>query len=180
MSPPPFVEEEEEEPEPKENGSEAVEQRIEKVMADMRDLGLVDENDERAYEEKKTVVSLDMYIAYLRAAYHTCYYCSVVTDHLEELQRKCLKHARKPLSKAMREEMKGEAEREKERESKDDEAMEGVDGVPEKEKEKEGKKDRQDWKRNDDRWLEWLDSKLALLINRDGVDPRAYSGKSYD
>ena len=32
----------------------------------------------------------------------------------------------------------------------------------------------------DERWLEWLDSKLALLINRNGVDPRDYSGKSYD
>ena len=33
---------------------------------------------------------------------------------------------------------------------------------------------------SDDRWLEWLDSKLALLINRDGVDPRLYFGKNYD
>ncbi|KAG6816871.1 hypothetical protein H0H87_002192 [Tephrocybe sp. NHM501043] len=194
----------EEEPEPKENGSDAVEQRIEKVMSDMRELGLADESDVKAYEEKKTVVALDLYIAYLRAAYHTCYYCSVVTDHLEELQRKCLKHARKPLSKAMLEEMKMEAEKaEREKEKKEDESMEVADGEKEKEKEKDVKKDRpgdRDWKRNglhlflpycrsmysrtdttlDDRWLEWLDSKLALLINRDGVDPRLYSGKSYD
>lgn len=32
----------------------------------------------------------------------------------------------------------------------------------------------------DDRWLDWLDSKVALLIDRNGVDPRAYGGKSYD
>jgi len=32
----------------------------------------------------------------------------------------------------------------------------------------------------DERWLEWLDSKIALLISRDGVDPRDYGGKSYD
>lgn len=32
----------------------------------------------------------------------------------------------------------------------------------------------------DERWLEWLDSKMALLINRSGVDPRDYGGKSYD
>lgn len=32
----------------------------------------------------------------------------------------------------------------------------------------------------DDRWLEWLDSKIALLIDRDGVDPRHYGGKHYD
>lgn len=32
----------------------------------------------------------------------------------------------------------------------------------------------------DERWLEWFDTKIALLINRDGVDPRDYGGKSYD
>lgn len=32
----------------------------------------------------------------------------------------------------------------------------------------------------DERWLDWLDSKIALLINRDGVDPRDYGGKYYD
>lgn len=36
------------------------------------------------------------------------------------------------------------------------------------------------WWLSDDRWLDWLDSKIALLINRDGVDPRDYGGKSYD
>ncbi|KAG6828765.1 hypothetical protein H0H92_006844 [Tricholoma furcatifolium] len=176
---------EEEEPEPKENGSEAVEQRIEKLMSDMRDLGLIDENNEKVYEDKKVgaVISLDLYIAYLRAAFHTCYYCCVVTDHLEELQRKCLKHARRPLSKAALEEMKGDAEKaDREKDLKDDAAMESVDGAGDKEKEKDAKKDKhdRDWKRNDDRWLETLDSKIELLINRDGVDPRAYSGKSYE
>jgi hypothetical protein len=32
----------------------------------------------------------------------------------------------------------------------------------------------------DDRWLESLDMKIAVLINRDGVDPRDYGGKSYE
>ena len=32
----------------------------------------------------------------------------------------------------------------------------------------------------DERWLEWLDSKVALLIDRSGVDPRDYGGKSYE
>ena len=32
----------------------------------------------------------------------------------------------------------------------------------------------------DERWLDWLDGKIALLINRDGVDPRDYGGKSYE
>jgi hypothetical protein len=29
----------------------------------------------------------------------------------------------------------------------------------------------------DVKWLEWFDSKIAVLINRDGVDPRDYGGK---
>jgi hypothetical protein len=45
--------EEDEESEPKERGSDAVERRIEKVMADLREQGVIDVNDEKAYEEKK-------------------------------------------------------------------------------------------------------------------------------
>jgi hypothetical protein len=219
---------EDEEPEPKEQGSDAVERRIEKIMANLREQGFIDVNDDKAYEEKKVcswcsdfylvrslsfsfflakvVVSLDLYLTYLRAAFHTCYYCAVVTDHLEELQRKCLKHARKPLSKMLLEELKA-AEAEKERKVKDEDNI-TVDDDKEKSKEREresnGKQgsgkhnDSRDWKRNglclklfhvlrkkpypvlDERWLDWLDSKIALLINRDGVDPRVYGGKSYD
>jgi hypothetical protein len=32
----------------------------------------------------------------------------------------------------------------------------------------------------DERWLEWHDSKIALLINRDNVNPADYGGKNYD
>lgn len=96
------------------------------------------------------MISLDLYIAYLRAAFHTCYYCSVVTDHLEELQRKCLKHARKPLSKLLLDEVK--AAEEKEKKAKEDD----IDDKEAPEKEKEVKKEVQgkertndrDWKRN--------------------------------
>ncbi|KAJ7179566.1 hypothetical protein C8R46DRAFT_1345892 [Mycena filopes] len=177
---------EEDESEPRERGSEAVERRIEKVLADMRQQGLVDVNDDKAYEVKKTTVSLDLYLAYLRAAFHTCYYCSIITDHLEELQRKCLRHERKPLSKLQLEEIKAadaaEKEKKEEKEGKDDEEA----PVDEKEKEKEVNKtpgkDRgdRDWRRTDERWVEWLDSKIALLINREAVDPREYGGKGYD
>ncbi|KAJ7727954.1 hypothetical protein B0H16DRAFT_1383253 [Mycena metata] len=176
--------------EPRDRGSEAVERRIEKVLADMRQQGLVDVNDEKAYEVKKTTVSLDLYLAYLRAAFHTCYYCSIITDHLEELQRKCLKHERKPLSKLQLEEIKAaeaaeKAEKEKKEVKKEDEGEEAPTEEKEKEKEKEQKtpgKDRgdRDWRRTDERWVEWLDSKIALLINREAVDPREYGGKSYD
>lgn len=43
----------EDDPEPREKGSDAVERRIEKVMFDLREQGVVDINDEKAYEEKK-------------------------------------------------------------------------------------------------------------------------------
>jgi len=180
--PMPEAEVDDEEPEPKEKGSDAVERRIEKVMADMRDQGLVDPADEKAYEAKKTMVSLDLYIAYLRAAYNTCYYCCVVTDHLEELQRKCVKHERKPLSKTLLEDIKAaEVADKQKKESGESDEKNGPEEKKEKEnKNKEKLNDNRDWKRNDDRWLEWLDSKIALLINRDGVDPRDYGGKSYD
>jgi hypothetical protein len=137
----------------------------------------------------QTEISVDFYLAYLRAAFHTCYYCAIVSDHLEELQRKCLKHARKPVSKAMLEAL------ETERASKinDDEKEE-----KERAAVKERSGDNREWKRHgvfsglglhsrgvincreDERWTEWLDTKVALLINRDVVDPRDYGGKSYD
>lgn len=89
-----------------------------------------------------------MYIAYLRAAFHACYYCAVVTDHLEELQRKCLKHARKPLSKMLLEEVKAaeaeKAEKEKEKVKEEDVEKEKQKELPMKEKPAENR----DWKRN--------------------------------
>ena len=91
----------------------------------------------------QTAMSLDLYLAYLRAAYHTCYYCAVVTDHLEELQRKCIKHVRKPLYKSPREETKtGEIDKDK----KEDESS---DKGAEKEKEpRKGSTESKDTKRN--------------------------------
>ncbi|KAI0693827.1 hypothetical protein BC835DRAFT_1352352 [Cytidiella melzeri] len=171
--------EDHEDPEPKERGSEAVERRVEKIMADLRDQGLLDANNEKAMEEKRTVIALDLYLAYLRSAFNACYYCAVITDHVEELQRKCVKHVRKPLSKALMQEIKAAEAQKAEQDAKN-----GEEGDKEGDKEKDvpskEKTEGRDWKRNDERWLEWLDSKIALLINRDGVDPRNYSGKNYD
>ncbi|KAF6762475.1 hypothetical protein DFP72DRAFT_956970 [Ephemerocybe angulata] len=182
---------EEEEEEPKENGSDAVERRVEKVMADLKEQGLVDVNDAKAYEERKIVVALDLYLEYLRAAFNTCYYCSVTTDHVEELQRKCIKHVRKPLLKtaAPAEEQQKQSEAASKSEEQSTSATEegkakedeGAEKVAESQKEKKETKtfigkDRH----GDERWLEWLDTKLALLINRDEVDPRDYGGKLYE
>ncbi|KZT20651.1 hypothetical protein NEOLEDRAFT_1140488 [Neolentinus lepideus HHB14362 ss-1] len=171
--------EQEDEPEPTEKGTEAVERRVEKVVADLVSQGLVDASDEKALNAKRTVIALDLYLAYLRAAFNTCYYCAVVTDHVEELHRKCIKHVRKPMSKSLLEEIKA-AEAEK---VKKEETVEETEEDKEKDKEpmnRDKPAENRDWKRNDERWLEWLDSKVALLINRDSVDPRDYGGKSYE
>ncbi|KAI0347426.1 hypothetical protein BDW22DRAFT_1322672 [Trametopsis cervina] len=185
-----------EDPEPKERGSEAVERRVEKLMADLRDQGLLDPNDPKAVEEKRTVIALDLYVAYLRSAFNTCYYCAIITDHVEELQRKCVMHVRKPLSKALLQEIKAaEALKAEKDVKKEDEAEK--EGDKEKEAPVKDKPESRDWKRNgtlghidlvycaqtlrtDERWLEWLDAKLALLLDRDSVDPREHNGKSYD
>ena len=39
-------------------------------------------------------MTVDLYLAYLRVAFHCCYYCAVVADRADELQRKCVKHVR--------------------------------------------------------------------------------------
>ena len=93
------------------------------------------------------MVSLDLYLAYLRAAFHTCYYCAIVTDHLEELQRKCLKHVRKPLSKMLLEEVKAaEAEKAEKEKEVDDDDVEKDEKKESPVKERAG--DNRDWKRN--------------------------------
>lgn len=93
-----------------------------------------------------------MYLAYLRAAYHTCYYCAAVTDHLEELQRKCVKHQRKPLSKLLLDEIKA-AETEKDKveivKKEEDQVMTTEAETEDKSKTKDVKKtEGRDWKRN--------------------------------
>lgn len=215
----------EEDPEPREMGSEAVERRMQKLVDEMREQGVLDGLDENVIDLKQvrlsvssvfgtdwlivpiyqTVVSLDLYLAYLRAAFHTCYYCACINDNIEELQRKCVKHLRKPLSKMLLQELKV-AEAEKAEKADKTQTAEG-DGEQEQEQDKPKDKDtsakdksneNRDWKRNgrcclisccfknlvlaisDERWLDWLDSKIALLINRDGVDPKEYGGRSYD
>jgi chromosome segregation ATPase len=60
MAPPEEMFEEEQEMEPRERGSEAVERRIEKIMADLREQGLVDVNNETEYEEKKVCLFISL------------------------------------------------------------------------------------------------------------------------
>jgi chromosome segregation ATPase len=50
---PPEEPEEEPDLEPREKGAEAVERRVEKILADLRDQGLVDPGNEKEYDERK-------------------------------------------------------------------------------------------------------------------------------
>ena len=113
-------EESREDPEPSKSALAALEQRIEKLSAEAAQEGL-DEDDLKIRKVRqsrilrvppatesisKITMSLDLVLAALRNAFHTCYYCAVTTDHQEELQRKCIQHLRKPLSKATYDEYK--------------------------------------------------------------------------
>ena len=91
------------------------------------------------------MIALDLYLAYLRAAFNTCYYCAVVTDHLEELQRKCIKHIRKPLSKMLLQEVQAAEASKVDKDVKDEE---GADAVKEKDVSPKDKAENRDWKRN--------------------------------
>ncbi|KAH9045722.1 hypothetical protein EDB85DRAFT_1908092 [Lactarius pseudohatsudake] len=177
-------EEDHDDPEPPKSALSAIEQRIEKVYAEAAQDGL----DEDDLKIRKITLSLDLVLAALRNAFHTCYYCAVTTDHQEELQRKCIQHLRKPISKASYDEYKAKMV-ESSVKIKEESVMQ-EDGDP-KFKEENSPEDRgrdtaakeddsREWKKSEDRWIEWLDSKLALLLDRDSVDPHAYGGKSYD
>ncbi|PVF96753.1 hypothetical protein CPB86DRAFT_736235 [Serendipita vermifera] len=72
-------------------GTQAVEERISKLTSEMMDTDADGNPDQR----KKLAISLDMYLSYLRHAFHCCYYCAIVADHGEELIRKCIKHERR-------------------------------------------------------------------------------------
>ena len=48
-----MTDEQADEDEPKERGSDAVERRIQKVMREMRDQGVVDADDEKAFQDRK-------------------------------------------------------------------------------------------------------------------------------
>lgn len=94
-----------------------------------------------------------MYLAYLRAAFHTCYYCAVVSDHVEELQRKCVKHVRKPMSKALVEEVKA-AEAAQAQKAEEDKIKVDGEEKPKQTPNKE-KSENRDWKRNCKRLPMW-------------------------
>ena len=139
-----------EDEEPRERGSEAVERHIERYIAELPEP--CTDVERKALETKRNTIALDLYLAYLRTAFHTCYYCVSVSDNAEELQRKCIKHVRKPLSKTLAAEVAAEAESKWRSEEKDEEGKEGEANDAEKEKDKRDNsskdKESRDWKRN--------------------------------
>ncbi len=93
----------------------------------------------------QTVIALDLYLAYLRATFNTCYYCAVITDHVEELQRKCVKHLRKPMSKMLLQEVQAAEASKADKEPK---VEEGVEVAKERDASTAKERENRDWKRN--------------------------------
>ncbi|KZO94909.1 hypothetical protein CALVIDRAFT_565311 [Calocera viscosa TUFC12733] len=135
-------------------GTEKVEKRFEMLVQQLREKAQEKAGDgELDQEELETAelrLELDLWLNYLRGAFNTCYYCALVCDHVEALQRKCVKHIRMPYVKPT--------------------AME-------EEAEREGLKKRGP---ADDRWVEWLDLRVGLLLKKPEVDPADYGGINYD
>ncbi|KZT62144.1 hypothetical protein CALCODRAFT_490328 [Calocera cornea HHB12733] len=135
-------------------GSEKVEKRFETLVQRLREKAQEKagdgEADQEELENAELRLELDLWLNYLRGAFNTCYYCALVCDHVEALQRKCVKHIRMPYVKPT--------------------AME-------EEAEREGLKKRGP---ADDRWVEWLDLRVVLLLRRPEVDPADYGGMNYD
>lgn len=66
----PVQPEEEEDPEPRENGSAAVDRRIEHLLSELRESSTVNEEDEKAWEEKKVCICLWSYQSLRNANKH--------------------------------------------------------------------------------------------------------------
>lgn len=84
-------------------GSKAIEAKIaafaSKLEADQQAESSAEDHDEyiasQERSEKVDRQSLDWYLQYLRAVFHTCFYCVSTSDFAEELTRKCVKHVRR-------------------------------------------------------------------------------------
>jgi hypothetical protein len=108
-------------------------------------------------------MSLDLVLAALRHAFHTCYYCAVTTDHQEELQRKCIQHLRKPLSKAIYDEYKAKMA-ENSAKVKDDSAMQEESDTKSKENEPSSEDRGKDSMAKEEDSREWKKSGMLPLF----------------
>ncbi|KAG8759946.1 hypothetical protein FRC14_004499 [Serendipita sp. 396] len=66
-------------------GSAAVQARLDQMLPPLQ-------GSESRYQ--RLAMTVDLYLAYLRSAFYCCYYCAVIADRADELQRKCVKHIR--------------------------------------------------------------------------------------
>lgn len=111
---------------------------------------------------KKT---LDLFLYYLRSAFHTCYYCTASYNFPEELQRKCPKHVRRAAADASARIVTGKPNGKWPRLPRD-----VIDVLFAK-----------DWSPviTELAWLRALDDRLPLLMDRELLDPRDFGGESY-
>jgi len=73
-------------------GSAALLARLDKLMPH------TDEEETDEARVQRLTASVDLYLSYLRSAFYCCYYCAVIADRADELQRKCVKHIRSPFN----------------------------------------------------------------------------------
>ena len=81
-------------------GSAAIEARLSHLRAAAEPEMKPETEDDAAVaatlqNERFEKLALDLYIHYLRTAFHTCFYCLFSGDFPEELSRKCVKHVRR-------------------------------------------------------------------------------------
>ncbi|MBW0491899.1 hypothetical protein O181_031614 [Austropuccinia psidii MF-1] len=111
--------------------------------------------DEKMYFIDKK--ALDIYLYYLRTAFHCCYYCVCVCDFQEELLRRCAKHVRKPAPAST------------------DDAT--IITTPKSHRKNAHS---QSTRANENSWARTLDERLSLLLARSEVDPRDFGGERID
>ncbi|KAG9081208.1 hypothetical protein FRC07_014587, partial [Ceratobasidium sp. 392] len=134
------------------SGCEHIERRYEKLVAEL------EEKEGGTDGPNFAAKSLDLYLGYLRTAFNCCYYCAARADFPEELQRRCLKHSRPNLIVPASDPLSG----------KDLAFLELISLLTY-------------WRVcADERWLEWLDHKIAVLAEPGSVDPAEYGAKNYD
>lgn len=98
-----------------------------------------------------------------------------VIDHVEELQRKCIKHVRKPYTRKIEPTNGDDGDHEKDRETKKESRQDRLGNISQSLPSRWGSP-----VSSDEAWLEKHEMKIAVLLDRNAVDPLDYGGRSYD
>ncbi|CED84199.1 arsenite-resistant protein asr2 [Phaffia rhodozyma] len=174
-------------------GSEAIDQKVEELH------GTTDLDGDAAVAKVK--FHLDLYITYLRRAFHTCYYSASVADSAEELQRLSVRYLRKQkraslspakeitalspsVTERLEKDQNGDEEKVAEGEEKKKEATDVEEDQSEQAKASAtgiGGESVASAKLSDLNMMIWsqdLDPKINIILNRTTIDPTEAGGKN--